>query len=243
MNTIDFTGGYDVKIFALKPSENFSCPLCFNIINDGKQCPNGHSFCDQCIRRAVSKRPECPMCNIQLTEDRFSRSLFIQNRIQELTTVCMSITDQPADGLEVCGWSGLLCQREAHFSNECDFRLVECSNSLCSESIPRKYLSSHVTNNCKHRQVKCEFCDTSMQFAVLQQHTEQCDQRPVSCTNNCGANVLSSRMTTHLQTDCRFVPLTVPFTSQTAVLNVQEQWLTRNSAPMFPPLLGSLTLF
>ncbi len=90
----DFSGGYDARIFVVKPADGYVCPLCLNIINDPQQCKNGHGFCNTCIRKAIATRKECPVCKVYLTADLLGRSLFAHNGIHSISTFCISSFDE-----------------------------------------------------------------------------------------------------------------------------------------------------
>src|SRR5687767_13640774 len=105
--------GYDTKLFVEKPDENFICALCLNVINEPRQCPNGHMSCFQCIKDALNRREECPTCKIKLTVDSLSRSLFVQNSIHKLKTFCISRVECPtlSSGHQQCQWTGNIAER------------------------------------------------------------------------------------------------------------------------------------
>lgn len=40
----------------------FDCPICFELLFDPVTSPCGHSFCRQCLARAIDHNPCCPVC-------------------------------------------------------------------------------------------------------------------------------------------------------------------------------------
>ena len=53
------------------------------------------------------KRQECPICKHELSDVNLGRSLFLENRVQELLTVCISVSDTHLSvGNTVCNWTG-----------------------------------------------------------------------------------------------------------------------------------------
>lgn len=43
-----------------------SCELCADALDDARQTPCGHTFCNTCIRTALTQRDTCPTCDIEL---------------------------------------------------------------------------------------------------------------------------------------------------------------------------------
>jgi hypothetical protein len=142
--------GYEAKIFVEKPSDNYECPLCFDVLNDPRQCLNGHCFCNGCISKSVIRRPECPICKDKLTADFLGRNLQVKNIILEMQTKCMSrfikntCDKESSDNDIECAWIGKLSERELHFNNDCDFRLVKCPNEFCSEIMQHRCVEEHM---------------------------------------------------------------------------------------------------
>lgn len=72
-----------------------------------------------------------------------------------------------------------------HLSRMCQFEDVECPNK-CEEAVQRQNYIRHVSNECKNRNVKCQYCRLEgQQFFILDQHKQTCPKFPVSCPNSC----------------------------------------------------------
>lgn len=47
-------------------SADYSCPICFDLINEAYITKCGHSFCYSCVSRALETKPTCPKCGNML---------------------------------------------------------------------------------------------------------------------------------------------------------------------------------
>lgn len=202
--------GHDAKIFAAKPSDDYVCPLCLNILNNPMQCPNGHCFCCGCITNAVKRREECPICKVALTVNQLGRNIFMNNVINELETLCISNFDCEVAALEHCKWVGKMREREAHYENECGNRRIKCPNEHCSEVLHRMSLLTH-SAVCSFRSVKCQHCKTILLYSNVAKHRSVCEMRPVSCPNKCSAVVGKKEIENHLRTTCPLERIVCPF--------------------------------
>jgi hypothetical protein len=54
----------------------FDCPICFELLFDPVTSPCGHSFCRQCLARAIDHNPACPVCRCALWWNSLSFFLF-----------------------------------------------------------------------------------------------------------------------------------------------------------------------
>merc|ERR1712169_22424 len=43
--------------------DEFSCPICFEWIEDCLMTPCGHVFCQKCIEECLNRSHKCPSCN------------------------------------------------------------------------------------------------------------------------------------------------------------------------------------
>ncbi|GCB77718.1 hypothetical protein scyTo_0020027, partial [Scyliorhinus torazame] len=93
----------------------------------------------------------------------------------------------------------------------CPFQHVQCTRSSCSELVRRRDLSDHLTNKCKHREVKCKYCQKDTTLAQLQTHkANECPYSLIASPKTCGAHVhkpelsaLEFHLKSHLQTILR----------------------------------------
>jgi len=56
----------------LNSDEDYTCPICFELINEAYVSRCGHSFCGKCLQRTVESHRRCPKCQLNLqTSDIF----------------------------------------------------------------------------------------------------------------------------------------------------------------------------
>jgi hypothetical protein len=66
----------------LKPLfEEFTCPVCFNVIDDCYMTTCGHNFCSECIKECINRKPQCPVCNAALTKQQLIKNKHIDRLI------------------------------------------------------------------------------------------------------------------------------------------------------------------
>ena len=57
----------DLVDFVDPVDENFICGICEGILVKPMCCREGHSYCESCINRWLSEKPECPVDRSRLT--------------------------------------------------------------------------------------------------------------------------------------------------------------------------------
>eukprot|EP00743_Colponemidia_sp_Colp-15_P004888 GILK01005268.1.p1 GENE.GILK01005268.1~~GILK01005268.1.p1 ORF type:complete len:716 (+),score=91.37 GILK01005268.1:111-2258(+) len=63
-NTDPFSKTYTLKSI---PIEEFECSLCYSLLYEPVATPCGHSFCRECLQRALDHHSSCPICRTDLT--------------------------------------------------------------------------------------------------------------------------------------------------------------------------------
>ncbi|KAF9989181.1 hypothetical protein BGZ75_007323 [Mortierella antarctica] len=90
-------------------AEEIKCSICLGTLDQPKVTPCNHTFCDDCIRQALVRREECPLC-----KNRFSkRSL---NSVEHLEKVVNAFHDLTAEYALEYGQS--LSQAPRHYDVE-----------------------------------------------------------------------------------------------------------------------------
>ncbi len=196
-----FSTGYESSIFVVKPSEKFDCPICFNILNDPRQCLNGHLFCNGCIVDALKKNSACPLCKIELNSAILGKSLFVQNAVDDMITICPS-SEVVTESQNTCQWSGPLHSRVSHYELECPNYSIKCPNEGCDFNVLRVDMQNHVENICDFTLNVCMYCTSSTQFirSDLSSHISICCERPTVCPNDCGEMVSQRDLSQHYLT-------------------------------------------
>ena len=102
-----------------------------------------------------------------------------RRRVLDLKVHC----DKKANG---CDWMGGLGELEQHLSEKCELVFVDCQYN-CGESVERRFLSKHTTNNCPKRPHSCDYCLLEGTYQEIQDdHLPVCSKYPVECPNECG---------------------------------------------------------
>ncbi len=197
--------GLDHKIFVSKPKDSFDCPLCFNVLKNPHQCPTGHTFCHGCISMALKSNKTCPICKIYISEQSLSKSLLINNMIEESETVCES-KEIKTSVSDCCTWIGPLHSRRAHSEKDCACYEISCPNVGCVMKIERRQLPQHL-KECRFVKVTCQWCvdvcqETLFEHELADHRLYSCSRRPVACKNSCGVVVPFNEMGQHISTDC-----------------------------------------
>uniref|UniRef100_A0A336LHD4 CSON013668 protein n=1 Tax=Culicoides sonorensis TaxID=179676 RepID=A0A336LHD4_CULSO len=61
----------------------YTCPICFNFIQDGHITSCGHSFCYNCITQTFEQSKRCPICNTVLLKDHIIPNLMLNEIVQK----------------------------------------------------------------------------------------------------------------------------------------------------------------
>ena len=199
-------GGYEYQ-FVMIPSDMLVCKIC--------HCPSrepclsvccGHTFCKSCLdgaKRATTVSNACPVC-----------------RSEEFVTVPNKQVDRAVRSLLVfctykelgCEWQGEVNEILNHLGNngDCQFESIPCCNG-CGKCIQRRYLTSHVKDECVRRVVSCEYCQMiGQQQFIVGDHKEQCPKFPMSCPNKCAADRIPREDINEHRQVCPFEEVTCP---------------------------------
>lgn len=62
---------------------DFSCPVCFNLIEEAHITKCGHTYCYNCIIKAIELQKRCPKCNTSLTLDAIFPNFLLNDLIKK----------------------------------------------------------------------------------------------------------------------------------------------------------------
>jgi hypothetical protein len=174
--------GFPIEWF-VDPPERAKCTLCFQILNEPRNCRNGHLFCFECIKMTTSNDNQmtCPTCKTSMKEQDLGLCLYVKEVNMELNAHCSCFfkTDRHQEQSDNCGWNGMFKDRA---TRTCAYQMVKCSNEGCNVSVQRRLLKIHKGSECELRQEACPFCKSRMRFAMIGDHKKQCVDRPVKCS-------------------------------------------------------------
>lgn len=74
-------------------------------------------------------------------------------------------------------------------AEQCKFFPISCSNG-CGARFERCFENQHLSNDCAHRQVDCDFCSTKIRSVDEVEHLRTCAKFVIGCPNGCGVKQL-----------------------------------------------------
>nr|XP_019044268.1 hypothetical protein I302_07552 [Kwoniella bestiolae CBS 10118]OCF23198.1 hypothetical protein I302_07552 [Kwoniella bestiolae CBS 10118] len=182
---------------------NLTCAICQSALVDPVTTTScKHTFCRDCITRAIGVNPQCPIdrsaLNIGSLRD---TEQLVKLMLDELKVRCAA---------EECGMvmqRGLLL---AHLRS-CPKAVVTCQDGDCGLSMARHRLPHHRAYECFQRRMECKRCGTMVVFKdrAAQIKPDCCEEISSTCIL-CG-EILGSNKNTH-QWTCPQVRVSCPHT-------------------------------
>lgn len=199
--------------------DEFSCSLCWEVMVEAAcliRC--GHSFCNPCLKRALSRKPECPTCRQPGQES--VPNFTLRKLISSLMVKCLFPTCDiavPHNDLEVhlqkCPNAPFKCNlastadprdlcacvctteeaRAAH-RESCDYIAVSCPHG-CGEHFSAKLLRPH-EEGCAMMVVPCGTCRLMLPRGQLEIH--ECPNEEVEC-ELCHRTMMRSALPSHME--------------------------------------------
>jgi len=204
--------GHSAK-FVSDVSESFNCDICLELLDDPRQCLEGHLFCLECVTRWLNHHPDnqsCPTCRTPISQEGLARNLVVANMIRQLEVKCANSSTGDGSG-SCCEWRGPLERFEAHCAAECGDVFVDCPNSArgCNEKVLRKNSETHRLE-CRHELVACAECSGEIERGVMDRHLrDECPAVAVVCVHGCGVSHARRDAALHAE-DCPEVLVDCP---------------------------------
>ncbi|XP_038642144.1 TNF receptor-associated factor 3-like isoform X2 [Scyliorhinus canicula] len=175
-------GGY-AEEFVQPVDDKYRCEHCSRVLCNARQTECGHRFCESCLDTLLRIGGQaCPADQEPLDGTEVFNDNCCRKEVLRLMIHCRN---HKAGCKQQMVLSGL----EAHLKT-CPFQQVQCTRSGCSEFVRQRDLGDHLTNKCKHREVKCKYCQKETTLAQLQTHeTSECPYSLRASPKNCGAHV------------------------------------------------------
>jgi len=149
-----------------------------------------HSFCEECIFKALPTSNECPVCKEK------SDSLDIEPAGREIVEQLDLLRVSCPSQVSGCEWTGTRGSL-AHHISECSFLTVSCGNKGCpATEILRSSLPAHL-RECLHRPVVCDRCETKVTYRDIEDHVDVCEFEPIPC-HFCFAMFPRNELSSHI---------------------------------------------
>lgn len=187
-------------------NEDMICSLCLDVLERPlNACPEGHTFCAECLTSAQVNNDACPQCRAALLPNPpLNRPL--QNMVSKLlmhckhwntrerdgappskqrrtsSTMSAALADTPASAQPAgCDWTGTREQLDGHLKS-CAFAELKCPFFGCKARVfGAAALAAH-REVCEWRQVSCQACKKQVPARRLKQHERRaCLERAVDC--------------------------------------------------------------
>eukprot|EP00049_Salpingoeca_infusionum_P009707 m.164945 g.164945 ORF g.164945 m.164945 type:complete len:362 (+) comp14413_c0_seq5:175-1260(+) len=138
------------ECFVSRPLDVLLCGVCMEPMMQASMCPEQHTFCEPCLRRAVDTSRRCPVCNTSMDKSKIQPARMARSMIDKLEVRCP------------CGCQECITieDLEAHYK-QCKARKVTCSNQGCQAIMPASEKESH-TETCEWSTIACGECSASM---------------------------------------------------------------------------------
>ena len=212
-NDCSEVGGYDCD-FVESPADDLLCKICHFPARDPQQtnvcC--GQTFCAVCLGKymdsTILDNKQCPYCKTEPFT--FMPDARTKRYIGGLKVFC-------PNKLLGCTWTGELRSLEQHLVKNidnkkgCPFTELQCSNG-CGVVMQRRIVEGHLKSECKLREVKCEYCNTTGSYQwINSSHCEECPKYPVECPNHCEVgHVRREEISGHLE-ECPLAIVECPY--------------------------------
>ncbi|EGD74552.1 hypothetical protein PTSG_05916 [Salpingoeca rosetta] len=154
---------WDDDLFAAPPSDShpLRCAICQCIMKNAVQCSNQHCFGEGCLKKALERVSECPICRETLTTTTMQPASLARSLVDTLLVYCGNKT-------EGCLMQIPLEKKSSH-EEECGYRYVSCPNDGCRKRMYQKDLASH-TLTCEHRRMPCDVCKCELSVSDVHSH-------------------------------------------------------------------------
>ena len=205
--------------FVEKPSEDFYCPVTFDLLREPflTACCGNHLSQEAVTRLQGQPCPLCKENNLNSIPDKY-----FKRKVNEHTVSC------PNKSLG-CEWVGELGSLDSHLSQtsiegECQFLTVACPYS-CGDSFQRCQLQGHKVNDCLSRPFTCQHCNYEATYTeVTNEHWAMCKKYPMECPNKCGETMIERQhLPKHLEETCPLQVIKCDFSCADCEVECQRQ--------------------
>lgn len=175
---------YRALTYLSNVDENLICPICRVAMIDPVDTACDHTFCKECITRAMAHSQSCPIDRSPLRDIPLTRAhKIVVHQLDALLVKCLC-----------CEAPVPRSMLQNHMEKYCKDALVKCPGKSCDEVVKRKLSDK----GCLHYDVACPDCEMVCQEADIDDHREfKCKERRKDC-EHCGAGILRFQEDKHL---------------------------------------------
>ncbi|XP_041456126.1 TNF receptor-associated factor 5-like [Lytechinus variegatus] len=191
-------------VFTEEVNKKYICTVCQQILRYPVQFEEcGHRCCSSCLPELLRVSPRCPLDQSPVARDKVYVDTAFGNEIGELSVKCPNYD-------KGCPWTGVLKENKDHFA-KCMYVEVECPN-VCGAHFDKRFLETHLEDDCTKRMVQCEFCQKKIFFKDEIAHMNACQNFPVPCPNGCKlTEIPRGEVKAHVDKDCPKSKIPCPF--------------------------------
>ncbi|XP_035691405.1 TNF receptor-associated factor 6-like [Branchiostoma floridae] len=202
--------------FEVPLDKRYECPVCQQVLRfpvEFQEC--GHHVCSQCVPELVRTSGVCPIDNKTISRDQAYPNKSLQLEIAALAVRC-------SNAVRGCNWRGRYDEHQGH-DESCEHATEPCPNG-CGADIQKRFLQSHVTNDCPKRGSACDFCGQNVQQEDEIEHLKVCEKFPMSCPNGCDAKELPRQeLVYHTAQECPKAIIPCPFRGAGCAFEAERQ--------------------
>ncbi|XP_071486784.1 TNF receptor-associated factor 4-like [Diadema antillarum] len=202
-------------------NKKYVCTVCQQILRYPVQFEEcGHRCCSSCLPELLRVSPRCPLDQAAVSRDKVYVDTAFGNEIGELAVKCCN-SDKG------CPWTGVLKENKDHVG-KCMYVEVECTN-LCGAHFDKRFLESHLADDCTKRMVQCEFCQKKIFYKDEIAHMNACQLFPVPCPNGCKeTEIPRGDVKTHVDKDCPKTKIPCPFSTMGCTYKCERQRMQKH---------------
>ena len=155
-------------------NKNLECGICREPLVQPLTTQCHHTFCRECLGRAIRPRRICPCCRHYLTRPVMVPNKIVIDMLDEMKVYCL---------LRSRGCQEILARSDIakHMMHDCGYLLVACPIKTCTILLPRKDFRDGI---CRHKMTQCAHCKLfSCPEVDLAAHIEgTCPEYKITCS-------------------------------------------------------------
>lgn len=170
-------------------------------------CPEGHTYCRDCFKKALTKARRCPACRHSVTESQLRRNRPLEGVINRLRVHCKH-APPPSQDEPRRGDGGVALPppaKRARITPAAELSSAELATALRERGLEATG-EQEALAACLQDHLDAAFCTWTGTVGDLGEHLERvCPWQPVVCGNaGCAQTWARRKMVTHSRDTCEF---------------------------------------